>query len=320
MINTDIPPNEAKFDVHFWADYVELLCLVNPDREISHADILDRVRERQDLNEANTQDFTNSSSPAENNDKWDALALNWFNHLTYRSAAFGAFYPFIVDNHRISAPPESTVQHHLYIFLLLASSLRFFDKKNQSLITSDFEELSKQALTQCFPETGEIHIFGSNPYQNSRYNSQNLWARINTLADNLGEQVTAKQKDFSSHNRGDGGLDIVGWVPTGDHNPGRLVIFGQCACTPDWTEKQPSADPNRWRQIMTLKSLPVTTTFIPLCPRDHNGSWHKEHDIHSFLIDRLRFVHYLQEKSDLITGLKSYTIVQEVISLREPVF
>src|SRR5687768_11122497 len=87
-IKLDRTPRAPKFDVHVWADYVELLCLFNVDGEISRIDVVDRVRERaRDLGEGSgprEEDVTGTPGASEADDRWSILVSDWFANLHHR--------------------------------------------------------------------------------------------------------------------------------------------------------------------------------------------------------------------------------------------
>lgn len=317
-------PRASKHDMHLWVDYIELLCLVNLDRQVSKADVLDRVRERvEDLGEGEAQDEDieeEEVSRPEINDRWDGRAEDWFRHLIYRSGAFKEFYPFEVlpSGTVIQVRKRLNVKQKLYISFLLASSLGRYSQYQDDL-TRSFEKLSYPALRTCLPSHASVHIFGTSE-QTGKYKGK-LWNKIKTLAEDLCETVRAKEEDFAPSDTGDNGLDVVGWVPFEDKNSGRLIIFGQCACTPNWIHKQRDSDASRWQNFISLKAPSSNMVFIPYCFRSANGTWHNESDIvGSILVDRLRFVHLLRKNMDDFKVQPSYKVVDDILSQRESVF
>lgn len=313
---------------HIWADYIELLCLLNVDGIVSKADILDRVRERrdlggevEDLSEDILEDTRDSAdiSSAEVDDKWSLRVDDWFKHLEYRDAVFGAFYPFVLssDETSLSRQPEINPKHKLYIFLLLVSAQHRI-KGDKNPLTFSFEIISSLALRSCLPESADIHVFSRNPLGPRRYGG-NIWEKLTKLNEDLRGKLLANEEDFSLQNNADEGLDIVAWVSTGDTVSGSLLIFAQCACTPKWVDKQHSSSATKWRELIHMKSPPMNMVFIPFCFRQANGAWWKEHEIQkSVLVDRLRLIYWLKETHMSLNGLPWYGFVDEVLEQREP--
>lgn len=297
-------PREPLFNAYAWADYVELLCLFSIDGQITRADVVRHYGRRKDLGEepvaeVSSEDAEESRDDSdeewlttEKKDKVELQIDDWFKHLKFRIGSFTDFYPFKLsdDEHTLSLLSPLSDAHRLYLFLLFASNLGYFSQ-HQTTLTSNFEVISREALKSLLPQQAEVHLFGKSAAKSARY-SGSLWKKINILAADLNEQVVADKSEFSPHNTGDKGLDIVAWVPIEDATPNQLFVFGQCACSTDeWSDKQSSSSREAWSQTITLSSPPNNVAFIPLCFRRANGRWHVRHQIReTILIDRLRFV------------------------------
>jgi hypothetical protein len=315
---------------HMWADYIELLCLLNVDGFISKADILDRVRERKDLGgeiEELSEDILEVTedgsdlSSAEVRDKWSLRVDDWFKHFAYRSAIFDMFYPFVLssDEKSLSRQTEINPKHKLYIFLLLVSAQNRI-KGDRNPLTFSFEILSSLALRSCLPASADIHVFSRNPYGTRRYGGT-IWEKLTKLNEDLRGKLLANEEDFSLQNNADEGLDIVAWVPMGDSVNGSLLVFAQCACTPKWVDKQHSSSAAKWGDLIHMKSPPINMVFIPYCFRQASGAWWKEHEIQkSVLVDRPRLLHWLKESHMALNELPWYAFVDEVLEQREPLF
>jgi hypothetical protein len=302
-------PRQALFDSHHWVDYIELLCLFGLDKEISKADFLQHYQKRKDIGEAPNDENSEAeeelvgdndeqpSTTAEKKDRAELMIDDWFRHLSYRAGAFGDFYPFYLsrDLDVLHLRRSMLLRHRFYLFFLFSSNLAYFGQ-HQPTLTKEFEVLSSEVLRSILPDYAEVHIFGAG-HQTARY-SGNLWTKIQKLAKDLKEKTLLSKNDFSPHNYGDKGLDVVGWVPIDDPTPNLLLVFGQCACSPEaWEQKQSSSAASAWSSTITFASRPDNMSFIPFCLRHPDGSWHKAQDIHeTILIDRLRFVLLLNDK------------------------
>jgi hypothetical protein len=259
---------------HTWADYVELLCLFNLDREISKDVLIDRFREGKDTGETiddETDDDTGTvddtdtvkdeeTTAGEENlpidERLNTKAEDLFRHLKYRESAFGKSYPFAVDmTRRRMVLRRNTNASRLYLFLLIASNLRYFTTLTPQ-ITRDFEELSKLALEKLLPANGFVHLFHG-AGKSGRYKGK-LFQKLTVLSSDLFESMTVGADDFDENDVGDGGLDLVAWVPMNDGSPGVLLCFGQCACTDKWVKKQ--RETMAVHEVMTLKAHPVYLT------------------------------------------------------------
>ncbi len=321
---------KSYYDVHAWADYLEILCLVSVDQNLSKGDILDRIRTIKDdvsMDGDDSEDISiedqeeiSGLGPAQMNDKWVTRVNDWFEHLSYRSCSFSNAYPFSLSGAEdvIEVTTTLSAEKELYIFLLLCANLRYC-KSSISVLTRTFEQLSAEVLKSCLADTAEVHIFGTSQTEEGRYTG-NLWKNINQLAQDLGEKLSIEEKDLPKPNYGDGGLDIVAWIPSGDSNSHRIVIFGQCACTEEWETKQYTATARKWRQFMSLSAGVSTVVFIPHSLRQANGGWHDKANIATVMMDRSRFMFLLKNKLNKFETSLSKKIVEQVIAQREDIF
>ena len=319
------------FNEHMWADYIELVCLVQDDQLISKNDVMDRVRivsedlsegeeETDELQEDVSENDFRYLPAAELNDKWADRATNWFRHLDYRASAFGEAYPFYLSETKdvLRVHTSLTLEQKLYVFLLLCSNLRYCENSINAL-TKTFERLCVEVVKQCLPVTAEVHIFGTSASSGGRYTGD-LWTNINKLARDLGESVLITKDDLAPNDYGDGGLDIVAWVPLGDENTHRIVLLGQCACTLNWELKQYTATALKWSQAITLSPSVITAVFIPHALRRSDGSWHDKINIATTMIDRPRFMHLIENHLNGFSTSSGYEIAEQAIAQREDTY
>ncbi len=319
MMNISDPINLEKLerlpkskDIHIWADYVELLCMVSPDGMISKSLVVDRINERNDVGEESPDEDSETDEeydfdsleetrtmPSARDAKIEREVEDVFLHLDYRAGVFSEFYPFNFSSKGNTLIIRSDLDRpkRLYLFLLLAANLWCIkDKKTENIFADIFEIASLIALKSYLPIFAEVHVFGSNSYNVvSRY-SGSLWKKIRKLAKDIFEVPTCSEEEFNKRNYGDGGLDLVGWVSIGDLTPGMSLVFGQCACSEDrWTEKQHSSSRYAWSNKLRFTVPPTNMVFIPICFRDSLGNWHDRLKImESIVIDRVRLVHLLK--------------------------
>ena len=309
-----------KYIYHFqWADYIELLCLVNMDGEFSQSDFLSRVQNRaDDLCEIEEENGDNSLPALGNDDKWNSRATDYFAHLEFRLREFGEFYPFEFSSSTSIKLKESlNDKHKFYLFFLYAANLRYCIEHKTDL-TGNFELISREALKQMLPENAKVHVFGKGPEVESHYQGT-IWNKIKSLAKDLRAVLNVTEDDFNANTTGDRGLDIVGYVPCLDEANGMLSVFGQCACSPDhWTTKQHSSGWDAWSPVLQMCPPPTNTTFIPLCFRNISGDWDNKLSIHnSLLIDRLRFIRLLSQHFTVFSEYSSYSVINSLIQLKE---
>ncbi len=324
---------KSYYNTHMWADYLEMRCLLSVDRSLSKSEVLDQVRiTAEDLSEGGINDdveedtenqtFDGEMEPAEVNDKWNVRVNDWFEHLSYRAGAFSTAYPFSLSATEdvLAVATTLTAEQNLYVFLLLCANLRYC-KSSMPTLTRTFERLSADVLRSCLTDTAEVHIFGTSEIGTGRYTGS-LWENINSLAKDLGETIHGHitESSLPKPNYDDGGLDIVAWVPLGDANSHRIVVFGQCACTLEWDLKQYTATGKKWRQIMPLSAGVSSIVFIPHSLRQTDGSWHDVTNIATIMMDRLRIMYLLKGKNQKFEASRSKEIVDQAVAQREDIF
>ncbi|GAA5531145.1 hypothetical protein [Herpetosiphon gulosus] len=310
LINTEVIPD--KRDIYLWSDYIELLCLVNIDGEISTSSITNMIRKDDDI----SPDFNEYGLTPENNDKEETFLNDCFRQIQYRIGLFDDFYPFILssDNNTLIKKQVITENHNLYLFLLFASSMSNIPSRAmRNKLAKSFEILSQQYLRIFLPSFAQVYGFGAG--SNERYTGK-LLSKLQKLAEDLNCRFIGSESDYNVKNSGDGGIDIVGWIPL-DTSFGTLSIFGQCACTLEWVKKQLTASAERWRTTFNFQPLPITMCFIPFCFRDSDGDWYQTKDINSLLIDRVRLILLIKTNPDMIKSMELPELLQDYLSFRE---
>lgn len=285
--------------VYEWTDFIELLCLINPNRRVSKGDITRRI----------SQNIAKKSNknPRDYADRITVALSDWFDHINYRLAEFGDNYPFKVskDNDTLIKKTSMDEGNYLYAFLLMASSLQYIESGMWAEITSSFEYLCCEALEECVPDWAEVRVFGTNKFQ-ERYPNL-LIEKVTQLADEISEHVLDDlvPRIIDEGDTGDNGLDLVAWLPFNDNGNGSSVFFGQCACSiDDWPRKQHDVKLEAWDKIIEFTSLPYPFIFIPYCFRKSTGEWNNSRKIrHTVLIDRVRLVQLLINGKKVIRSI-----------------
>ncbi len=235
---------KGKHNLH--ADYVELVCVISKGH-ISANEIINRISDNGE-NESQEENLDGEigSPHGEENDK----EINWivciFDYLEERQKLFGNKYPFKVKNEEIKLKTKLNVQHQLYIYLLLSSSLKFF-KVLTSELTSEFEIVSKEVLKNYLPRAT---VFGFGSQSDYQGNAKN---KIEELAKKIGLDTDKRViNQINKHNSKEEGLDVGGWIPFEDNNPNTIIIFAQCACGKNWLNKQGAKRYNRFYHFYLL--------------------------------------------------------------------
>lgn len=285
-------PDKAT-SIYLWADYIELLTLSDIDNEMSKADLLDRLKEAHDLSETDQNGDPKKSFDEE---KFTIRAYDWFEQLQTRKNILNGRYPFTIEDDTCIANfyPESHL-HNLYIFLLYCSNLRVVNKSQHTVLTSIFEMVSLEALKSYMPASASTHLFGANSKYESHYKG-NLWQKISTLSKDMNEDLFCREEEITQSS-GDKGLDVVSWLPFNDECQTKIIIFGQCAASPDeWTRKQHEAGINRWGNFFKFRSPLTSMIFIPFFYRNNQAKWVDANRLEgTMLIDRYRHIDLLTE-------------------------
>jgi hypothetical protein len=306
-----------------WADYIELLAFQNPDKEMSKADLLNRIQERKDFGEIDSIAQPTAPDEARRDDRLSQFVNDCFRNLEYRLGAFGDAYPFILtEKGKILRRKEQMLPlNKLYTFLLLAANLKYIAVKQRNDITAMFEIISLEALKNYLSRNASTIHFGTNPYNtNSRYKGK-LSKRILNLAADLNEQAKVSEEDFDSRNTGDAGLDLVAFFPFQDNVQGMLYIFCQCACTEDWESKQHDCSFQAWDNKIMFTSFFSHMVLIPFCYRNATGTWFDHLQIKkSILVDRVRLINLLKVSPESLPNIKNLPSVEEFLSEEESLF
>lgn len=282
----DKTPDETLCNSHYYCDYIELLALVDCDDGLSIDDIYDRFFENNKISDIGTE---NGSTI---NEEWLGRISGWFEEINCRVSNYGDNYPFLYDGNRIKKIDNIGENHYIYILLLLCSLLRYIN--GYHFLTTLFEQISYAALKKYLPTTAEVHIFGVSSERNSRY-SGSIEYKYNLLAQDLGLTRSNRPNVFRDGDNGDGGVDIVAWIPfRNDSNLDRKQIFlGQSASGKNWANKQASVDRVK-NYIMDLPSNAQNILFVPYDFRDCNRYFCQSDEITaSIIFDRHRIINLI---------------------------
>lgn len=327
----NLPSPEDK-DLNKWCDIIELLCLTNKDKEISKGDIRNDIvqdnagsdideladevyEEEEDTYHENEilqteQDF--GSEEAVIQDNISQFINSWFELLKYRESILGDFYPFKISEDYASIEIKSrdlTNSQKFYLYLLLSSNLRLIDKAKATALAANFELFAFSAFSYLFPNGDKVkkYIFGKGKHRHADFkelNKFNLFKKLATLL-NTELQFYITEETFSQYDTGEGGLDLVGWINFHDNNPGKLIVFGQCACGEEWEDKAFESSELNWETILNCSVLPsiVNSLFIPRLFRNPSG-WQRQDKIkRAILFDRYRILKSIELNEELTTYL-----------------
>jgi hypothetical protein len=317
-----ITPDITISKSHYYCDYIELIALVNNDI-LSNSDIFDifdsdgRIKIKKDLN-----DKILGTHASKIEDKWKNIISNWFKILNLRKELFILSYPFLIKNDSIKLKSNLSIQEKVYIFLLLNSNQKYLNK-NKNLLTSDFEELSLIALKNYLPTKALSYRFGKSMLNYDRYEGK-LINKIDLLAEDLKYKTQYDKDDFDENDNGDGGLDLVSWIPFGnDENQNNMqVILCQCATGKEWFKKQYETE-KFTSNFINFRTTVNKVVFIPYDGRQENRRFTEQKEILNdvWLFDRIRILNLLKKNNHKeILSLKSFdVVVDKMIKYQEDI-
>lgn len=320
--NIATPPDRTYSKSHYYSDYIELVALLSSDDLVSEQDIFDRFFDSGVINEGDStigsDDWVGSENTSEYIQRWNDRILQWFILLGSRGSSYGENYPFIVTTNSIQLKENLSDQHKIYLGLLLASSNRYHNK--QPLLTTIFEEISKLAMSGYLGPTATVHCFGVSGLQNNRYTGS-LQDKITLLASDIDCEVTTKLHLFRDGDNGDGGVDIVAWLPfPNDVCLSRTQMFlGQSATGKNWNTKQGSVA--RIRNYLNISDTSLNSLFVPYDMRDIERRYDEEGEITaSIVFDRHRIMSLITDESlvwQSERGAEFLQVIEEAICFEE---
>lgn len=253
-------PSCARDKTHHYCDYIELITLCDGADGLSNSDIYDRFLEDEKIKEIGTEDG------AESNEAWVAEINTWFSELAVRTSAYGEDYPFEFRRNRFLLKDNLNDYHYIYLGLLLCSSLRYIE--NSSVFSSAFEYASLCAMKEYLPELAEVHIFGVSSRNEGQYTGS-LENKIRKLAEDTNHPVSSRPNTFRSGDNGDGGVDIIAWLPFDEdiNLDKKLLFIGQSASTMEWANKQHSGE--RLHTYLDIETTSLNTLYVPYDMRDY---------------------------------------------------
>lgn len=273
MILLDRPRDH---DDHTVADFLELLCLVNLDRQVS-ADTL--------------RDFINDHRGDQSFRLSDDQLSDVLNQISWRVHAFQEWYPFELDPHSgvMETKAELTPQQKRYISLLVCGNLPFFKSTTHKELTDFFEIVSGEVLQEIWPLSGKTLTVGKNNTALAGSKSE----RMNTLGKMIGADPNVKDTDFRKGDRGDGGIDMAAVIEMDSFEHRNIVsALAQCACSrSDWAPKHSEITNTKLRFLFPISVPWVEMLFTPISFRSNSGNWAVRGDVPGVtLVDRLRIV------------------------------
>jgi hypothetical protein len=310
-------PNEAKSKKNIYADYIELICLFS-NGFVSQSDVIDRMQDNgEEFNLPHPADGDIGLIDAQQHDSAENFVNIIFEYIEERKAIYQNAYPFETNSGkgiRIKDKVVLTGQQKLYLYLLIASSLKSFKKLN-SEIASEFEILSEFVLKSYLPSQAKVINFA-----NSNIYKGNAKEKIKKLAKDINlEYNNTEIEQISKHNSKEEGLDIIAWIPFEDSNPNTIIILGQCACGKDWFGKQ--NETLRYENYLNHYRQPFThSVFMPYDLKNTKGRFGFSRDIttNHMIFERRRIL-YLANDDIFDKIVHSKQIVEKCLEYQEDI-
>jgi hypothetical protein len=319
----ELPKQETDYNV--WADYIELLTMLHPDRKLSVEAIKDRLLDENDddakkaLRQINAMgkivitpsidriaddQFEDDTDP-EDEQRIKTAIIGVIDYMKCRKTIASNYYPFKIDNkYSVSLKGGLTDKNKIYIILLISSLIRVITREGgfSYRITHRFESLCEHPFGLLIPTISKKEFFGAGGSTNEtgQPTGQLFFDKVSALSKSLRLHL---HPDFTQnaagvHNVGDGGLDWVAWVSFADNLHMLPTYFAQCACGNDWEDKLFDANKSKWGQFILFGYDYQLFHFIPKSFRELDNKWLNNIKLHSaVLIDRFRIIELL-EKSD----------------------
>lgn len=308
---TEVP---SQTHTYLWADYVELLCVISQDKSYSIGQHDDLSGEFEDVRVDLDVDSGNGNLNFDDriNIKWTDISKV----LKIRKTQIPEFWPFSFEDDFLEFDvEEGNKSHQMYLFLLVCSALKYCSKSKVNNVTGAFEELGYFALKKILPGW-EVKPFGAHQQTGLGYVGT-LGNKMHSLAEDIYPRYVAPLSEFDPQDTGDGGLDVVAFMPLGDTLGHIPVVFAQCGCSPkDWEKKQLEASPASMNSMITPQHPAANFYFMPHDMRNINGKWNRGVRIGDvILIDRKRILKLLSDVIDDIEIPEAVRIADELCSM-----
>jgi hypothetical protein len=230
------------------ADWLELLALSSADLNSSAGDLASVLT-------------ASSILDPDGSDAVESKVVDVFTELEARAIASGTGYPFEVVGDTLQAR-DDWADHSAYVFCLCLSYLRWRRPRRSPYFPERiFEFLCTEAARMCL--NGSSVRFGSPRV------SSHIAASFAKAIDELSYRHLREGAGFKNDEpalwQKDYGLDVVAWRDWPDRQPGKLVLFGNCASGWDWEDKLHELNPDKFRnRWMNGPDSPIIKAlFVP---------------------------------------------------------
>ena len=303
------PTFSKSLEKNKWADYLELLCLISSDKEISLNDII-TLYSQEELSGISNGDEDHS----EKVDKLRASFTEIFRYIFSRMDYMDDYYPFTKIDEDTIKMEKMDEKKLLYIFLLLSSNTSYItDNKIPSFFRKSFERISVDIMKILYPNFRN-ELFGTSTKKGDFFYGGKVIKKLEALKGCL--NTTLKKKVYDNKRylspSGDGEIDLISYMKIDKDMCATYMLpacFGQCTTSyKDWKKKQGSIKFDSLNNIFEDLAHFHEYSFISFPLRGINGKWDTEEadKIQTIIIDRIRFLNILAS-SDMTTVLDKKT-------------
>lgn len=307
-------------DFFLWADYLEILCLLERDKEITLNALDEFLNPDKGLVVDNNLD-DDIGNEIENT-RSDRLFLKYADltrTICSRASIFGDDYPFEfrpeIQTLFLKNPLEDI--HRLYFFLLFAGNLRFLKTDLRVKFTTDFERIGTDALMKLFPAPWEWRHVGTATHPRVAAYSGSKIEKLKAISSDINAVLVVEAQDFAATDSQDAGFDFICWYPfRGDAASHIPLVFAQSGCTADkhkLYDKQRSIYTERIRNFFGKISC-YGIMVTPECFRNANGEWPNGQEVTSVFIDRPRIMALIKDHAQIVHELTSYETVNNILT------
>lgn len=296
-------PVYSKAKLYLYSDFVELMILFSNEDGVTKGDIQDRF--------FGTKEYVKTEKRDEDESFIDGILRT----IEERIFLYKSKYPFNYENNKIlKLKSNLNWRNRMYLNLLISSNLNIYSHF-QSILTTEFETFSANALKNFLPKNAIIREFG----ENSTYKGYAI-DKIKKLSSDL--KIDYNQKSFDAidpKNLKERGLDIIGWIPFNDNCKNKIIFICQCACGKNFESK--FHETQRFKNYFNFyRTFPQNTMFIPYSMLNiHDNEFlHTDIFIEHFLIFERKRILFLNDKSEFIKS-ESDKIVKAFINFKEEI-
>lgn len=333
----ELPKHQTDYNI--WADVIELLVLLNPDRSLSVEAIKDRLLDENDgdakkalrqLQRVSAKTIhlaedklADDQFESDNNPETEQIIktgiIGIIGYMKCRKRLAPEHYPFEIDAYNsLKCVELKTEKQNTYIILLLSSLIRFIHREGgfSYRLTHAFEKLCEAPFKRLIPELATVEFFGAGGDNTSISNSHLFYDKIERLSKKLHLPLHPlfTKENAGKNNVGDGGLDWVAYFSFNDQLSMLPTYFAQCACGNDWEDKLLDANKAKWQQFMLINYDYPQFHFIPKSFRNTDNQWLNPTHLHTaMLVDRFRLMELLDKADTTPLHIEPYReLLQEL--------